>query len=97
MNEQVIGVIREQTEQTIEVAAELTECTVDIEREYITVVGGTVYDGSYEVTPKAWNDQILQTEGKLMVEDVTVLKVPYYETSNLFDGLTVFIAEETNG
>ena len=61
------------------------------------IVGAETYEGPYEVTPKAWDEQVLQTEGKLMVEDVTVLKVPYYETSNLFDGLTVFIAEETKG
>lgn len=62
-----------------------------------SVVAGDTYDGSYEVTPKAWEVQTLATEGKLMLDDVTVFKVPYYETSNVFDGLTVFIAEDTNG
>lgn len=52
------------------------------------------YGGPYEVTPKAWNDQILATEGLLMTDDVTVFKVPYYETVNLFDGKTAYIAEE---
>ena len=59
--------------------------------------GLEVYGGPYEVTPKAWDAQILQTDGKLMTDDVTVFKVPYYETSNVFDGLTVFIAEDSNG
>lgn len=62
-----------------------------------SVVGAEAYDGPYEVTPKAWNDQILATDGKMMTDDVTVFKVPYYETSNIFDGLTVFIAEDNNG
>jgi hypothetical protein len=62
-----------------------------------SVVGAETYAGPYEVTPKAWEAQTLATKDKLMAEDVTVFKVPYYETSNLYDGLTVFIAEDTNG
>lgn len=56
--------------------------------------GLELYGGPYEVTPKAWEEQILQTEGKLMSDDVTVFRVPYYETINLFDGKTAYIAEE---
>ena len=56
--------------------------------------GLELYGGPYEVTPKAWEEQILETEGKLMSDDVTVFKVPYYETINLFDGKTAYIAEE---
>ena len=56
--------------------------------------GLELYGGPYEVTPKAWDVQILETEGKLMADDVTVFKVPYYETVNLFDGKTAYIAEE---
>ena len=56
--------------------------------------GLELYGGPYEVTPKAWEEQILETEGKLMSDDVTVFRVPYYETINLFDGKTAYIAEE---
>lgn len=56
-----------------------------------------VYTGAYEVTPKAWESQTLETNGKLMTDNVTVYRVPYYETSNLFNGKTAYIAEETNG
>lgn len=52
-----------------------------------------VYDGEYVVTPKAHNETILETREKLMADDVTVLKIPYYETSNE-SGLTVYIAGE---
>lgn len=52
------------------------------------------YTGPYEVTPKAHQDQSLATRGLLMLNDVTVFEVPYYETSNLFDGLTAYIASE---
>lgn len=54
-----------------------------------------VYAGPYSVTPKADTAQTLSTAGKQMTEDVTVAKVPYYETSNT-SGTTVYIAEETN-
>lgn len=59
-----------------------------------TTPGLELYDGPYEVTPKAWEEQVLETEGKLMADDVTVFRVPYYETINLFDGKTAYIAEE---
>ena len=59
-----------------------------------SVVGAETYAGPYEVTPKAWDEQVLQTDGKLMTDDVTVFRVPYYETINLFDGKTAYIAEE---
>ena len=54
-----------------------------------------VYAGPYDVTPKADTAQTLNTAGKQMTENVTVAKVPYYETSNT-SGTTVYIAEETN-
>ena len=56
--------------------------------------GLELYGGPYEVTPKAWEEQILETEGKLMSDDVTVFRVPYYETITLCDGKTAYIAEE---
>lgn len=51
------------------------------------------YTGEYIITPKALDETILQTNGKIMGDDVTVLKVPYYETSNE-SGETVYIAAE---
>lgn len=59
-----------------------------------SVIDAQPYTGAYEVTPKAWEEQILETEGKLMADDVTVFRVPYYETINLFDGKTAYIADE---
>ena len=51
------------------------------------------YTGEYVVIPKADNEQILKTANKLMSDDVTVKKVPYFETSNQY-GETVYIASE---
>lgn len=58
--------------------------------------GGSVYpwyDGETEVTPRAYDEVVLYTNGKVMPSDVTVFRVPYYETSNP-DGTTVYIANE---
>ena len=61
-----------------------------------SAVGVETYDGEYVVVPKAYDEQVLETAHKLLLEDVTVTKVPYYETSNLFDGKTAYIAEDIN-
>lgn len=60
------------------------------------ISGGDIYAGPYEVTPKAHNEVVLETMNKTMEGNVTVFKVPYYETSNVFDGKTVYIAEDIN-
>lgn len=51
------------------------------------------YDGEYDVIPKAHEMQTLDTNGRLMEDDVRVQKIPYYETSNTV-GTTVYIANE---
>lgn len=50
------------------------------------------YSGSYTVIPSS-QEQILDTEDKIMEEDVDVKAIPYYETSNEY-GTTIFIAGE---
>lgn len=52
------------------------------------------YDGDYVVVPKINVDQTLETKDKVMEDDVLVLKIPYYETSNEAGGTTVYIAME---
>lgn len=52
------------------------------------------WDGAYEVTPKPDTAQTLKTAHKYMTADVTVAKIPYYETSNAANGETVFIGSE---
>lgn len=59
----------------------------------IVAGGGIPYEGEYIVTPKAFEETILETRNKLMADDVTVLEIPYWETSNP-DGKTVYIAGE---
>lgn len=50
------------------------------------------YRGDYTITPKI-KSQSIKTKNKKMEEDVTVLAIPYYETSNL-SGKTVYIGGE---
>ena len=52
-----------------------------------------LYTGEYNVVPKAAEEQRLPCAGKKMEKDVTVQRVPYYETSN-DTGITVYIASE---
>ena len=49
------------------------------------------YEGAYIVTPLPFAETVLPTTGKRMADDVTVLEIPYYETSNPYGGYTVNI------
>lgn len=51
------------------------------------------YTGDYEVTPGV-HAQTLETAGKILSQDIVIHAVPYRETSNEENGLTVYIAEE---
>ena len=55
--------------------------------------GSPPYMGEYTVIPKANEPTVLETKGKRMTDDVTVTKIPYYETANPL-GDTVYIAAE---
>lgn len=52
--------------------------------------GLEVYGGPYEVTPRLYA-QSLDTDGKLMEDDVTVFEIPISRTTNPTGGLTVLI------
>lgn len=60
-----------------------------------TIIGDVIgpYEGEYTITPKAWEPEVLHTNGLKMLGDVVIQKIPYWETSNLSDGYTVYIAE----
>lgn len=51
------------------------------------------YDGEYMVTPSP-EAQVLETAKKLMKDDVTVKKIPFYNVSNTAGGSTVYIGKE---
>ena len=52
------------------------------------------YEGEYEITPKTYDEQILPTKNKKMVDNLKVKKIPQYEVSN-YNGYTLIIGEES--
>lgn len=60
------------------------------DREYVIIDDHQTYTGDYEVTPRLYA-QSLDTDGKLMQDDVTVYEIPVTRTTNPTGGLTVLI------
>ena len=60
-----------------------------------TVIDAELYEGAYTVHSAAHEAQELPTANKHLVKNITVEKIPYYETSNLSDGITVYIGDES--
>ena len=60
--------------------------------QYIRIRHGDYdwYEGAYEVTPRLYT-QTLDTDHKIMSDDVTIDEIPITRTSNPQDGLTVLI------
>lgn len=52
-----------------------------------------LYEGEYTATPKV-EAQTLPTAKKYLDKDITLLAIPYFETSNTSGGNTVYIAKE---
>lgn len=69
------------------------EVKMKIDPAKIVYQGGKAYEGDYEVTPEAYAAVVLPTKDRLLSQDVTVKKIPYYEVSNE-TGTTVYIASE---
>lgn len=57
----------------------------------VRVGGGDPYTGAYTVIPST-SQQVLDTKFKVLSDDVTVTEIPYIETVNESDGITVSIA-----
>lgn len=54
----------------------------------------TMYEGEYEITPDVTKKQTLYTAKKMLADDITVNAVPYTETTNTSNGITVHIGKE---
>ena len=50
------------------------------------------YTGSYSIIPSS-SAQVLETKRKMMIDDLEIKAIPYYETSNE-TGMTVYIGGE---
>lgn len=66
------------------------ELELDLNGEVVLIANAEGYTGDYEVTPKT-TAQELETAQKLMMDNVTVNAIPYYEVSNSQNGKTVII------
>jgi hypothetical protein len=51
------------------------------------------YQGDYEVTPKV-EAQTLPTKDKVLIDDMTIKAIPFYNVSNTSGGNTVYIGSE---
>ena len=51
------------------------------------------YQGSYIVTPTV-DGTILPTKNLIMIDDLTIKSIPYYQVTNPADGETVYIGNE---
>lgn len=89
-------------ENTLELNAQFEEAhnTFDVNLGEIQVIRHTeiitdlpFYEGNYDVTPKV-DAQTLKTAKTIMLEDVTIRSIPYFETSNMSGGNTVYIGTE---
>lgn len=56
-------------------------------------IGGDKYEGEYVVTPKVI-EQSLPTKEKVLIEDITIKEIPFYNVSNASGGNTVYIGDK---
>lgn len=88
------GTLSEVQELTGQIDISTTTKNLPIISGNLTVpvrVDAKYYDGGYVVTPKAYEEQPLNTKGKTLIDNILVEEIPYYEVSNLEGGSTVYI------
>lgn len=51
-----------------------------------------IYEGDYNILPLAFQETVLPTKDKKLINDIVVKEIPYFETSNPSGGNTVYIA-----
>lgn len=51
------------------------------------------FSGPYEMVPTAFSPQVLDTQNKILLDNITIKEIPFYETSNLSDGITAYIGK----
>ena len=63
------------------------------EVQTVTEYIGDKYEGDYNITPSV-EVQKMETKNKIMLDDVTVNAIPYFDVSNTSGGSTVYIGKE---
>lgn len=56
-----------------------------------SLINYDIYTGQYEVTALPEVEQILRTEKKILLSDIVIKPIPYYEVTNDAGGITVSI------
>lgn len=90
----VLSIDESQTE--FEVNAESNQHALTVSNDIqinVSTVDVPTYAGPYKATPKANSTVVLETKDKRCKDNITVLKVPRYQTHNEY-GTTFYIAEE---
>lgn len=78
----------------ININSQESEERIDVKfSSFQTVTDADIYEDSYEIIPKT-TEQVMETKQKLMADDVTIRKIPFYETSNNTGGTTITIGKE---
>ena len=75
---------------TYEITSEITSALA-IQGQVSTMPLLHNYEGTYEISPVAELDIILETSNKILKNDIVVKEIPYFETSNESGGYTVII------
>ena len=77
------------------VSIKTKELAVELGPLQITAGGDfSYYDGTYSVRPKMYEGITLATKSKAMRDDVSISKIPRYEVSNGFGGITLIMGDE---
>lgn len=53
-----------------------------------------VYENEYTATSRPFEEYELPTKSRFLVKNITVKKIPYFETSNTSGGTTAYIGTE---
>jgi hypothetical protein len=56
-------------------------------------IGGEKFEGEYIVTPKV-EEQTIPTKDKVLIDDMTIKSIPFFNVSNTSGGSTVYIGNE---
>ena len=94
-----VGIEAKFSSSTVSLDTDFTQNNVSLDAEFANFQMISVredvepYMGEYKITPKV-DAQTIPTAQKYMTDDLHVKAIPYFETSNNFDGETVYIGSE---
>lgn len=93
-----LPIVFQELNHEIKISFSQIDSFMEVDFGSIMVVTHTIgkadeYTGSYNITPDI-DKQVMSTKNKMMVDDVTINGIPYFETSNDAGGNTIYIGKE---